>query len=226
MRQISDRPVPRPLRCVLFDLDGTLVDSRADLADAVDAALERNALPALGQERIIEFVGAGARNLIQRALQAVGATADRTEAVLATFFGEYRQNHLHKTRLYPHVEPTLQRIHALGLKLGLVSNKPYEFSASLLRHFGLAPLFTAVLGGDSLPQRKPDPRPLLAALEACGAGPAEALLVGDGEHDMQGALAAGIYAVGVTYGFREAPVLIEAGADVLLDGIQELTALL
>jgi phosphoglycolate phosphatase len=226
MKLVSAKPLPRPVECVVIDLDGTLIDSIADLADAVDAALDRHALPPIGLDRVRRHVGSGARNLIASALLEAGAPNAPVDAVLATFFEIYRGNHLCKTVLYPGAAQALRRLHAAGVRLAVVSNKPHEFTASLLGHLGVAPLLDAVLGGDSLPQRKPHPRPLLAALEECSATVSGSAVVGDGEHDMAAAQAAGIYAVGCAYGLRDATTLIAAGADAIIDSMSELVPLL
>jgi phosphoglycolate phosphatase len=220
------KPLPRLLRCVIFDLDGTLIDSRADLTAAVDAALVRHGLPPIGLERVTLHVGLGARVLVQRSLADAGGEPGSTDEVLASFLELYWQNHRDTTRLYPGVAEALERLHALGLCLAVVSNKPLELTLSLLEHLGVVRCFTAVLGGDSLPERKPHPLPMLEALRRCGATPAEAAIVGDGEPDMQAAQAAGIFAVGVTYGLRDAETLAALGADVLLGSAGEVADLL
>jgi phosphoglycolate phosphatase len=226
VKRVTEKPLPRPVECVVLDLDGTLVDSIADLADAIDAMLARYELPPIGLDRVRTHVGSGARNLVASALLEAGAPAVPVDAALAAFFEIYRANHLHKTVLYPGTAQALERLHAAGVRLAVASNKPYEFTASLLRHLGVASLLDAILGGDSLPQRKPDPRPVLAAVEACGATAGHSVVVGDGEHDMAAARAAGLYAVGCVYGLRDAPTLIRSGADALIDSMAELAPLL
>ena len=121
---------------------------------------------------------------------------------------------------------TLQELDLAGLRLAVVSNKPEEFTRSLLEHFGVAPFLRVILGGDSLPQRKPHPEPFLQAARTCGSIPAESVVVGDGEQDMLAAQAAGMFAIGLTSGFRASSVLIEHGADVLIDSLIELPRLL
>lgn len=225
LRRLTDRPPPRPVRAVLFDLDGTLADSRADLVDSVNAALERHGLRPLAEERIVALVGSGARHLVERSLEAAGGPRTEADALLKTFFDAYRELHLRKTRLYPGAAATLEELHRRGIPSAVVSNKPHEFSASLLRHLGVERLVRTVLGGDSLPVRKPHPGPLYTALKQCGATPATGLVVGDGEQDMLAAREGGIYAAGVTYGLRPVQVLIDTGADALLDRIEEVLQL-
>jgi phosphoglycolate phosphatase len=208
--------------CVVFDLDGTLIDSRADLADAVDAALALHDLPRLGPERVAEMVGDGARMLVARALAAAGGGEALVDTLLATFLAEYRTNHRGKTVLYPGARHTVEALVSRGVRCAVVSNKPYEFTASLLDHLGLSAHFCAVLGGDSMPERKPDPAPLLEAIRRCGSSPGRAAIVGDGEPDMRAGASAGITRVGCTFGFRDAERLRDAGAQALIGSMDEL----
>ena len=210
------------IRCVLFDLDGTLVDSRADIAAALDSALERHGFATVGLERAATFVGDGARMLVERALTAGGAPLSETDEVLASYLAEYRRCHLEQTRLYPGVRETLEELVARGARCGVVTNKPHEFSVSLLEHLGVAARLCSVVGGDTLPFLKPRPEPLLAALAACDATPEASAMVGDGEPDMRAGRAAGLFTVGVTYGFRDRETLEAAGADAVVDALVDL----
>ncbi len=214
------------IRSVLFDLDGTLVDSRADIAAALDEALARHGHAPVGADRISSFVGDGARMLVERALAVYGVGPDAAGDVLASYLDAYRACHLNRTVLYPGVEETLVRLEEAGVCCSVVTNKPHEFSVSLLEHCGVASRFRVVIGGDSLPERKPHPAPLLAAIEACGATPADAAMVGDGDADILAGIAAGVLTVGVTYGFRSAAELENAGAKLLIGAMPELPAVL
>jgi phosphoglycolate phosphatase len=210
------------IRCVLFDLDGTLVDSVADIASSLDAALVGHGHPRLDPARVTAFVGDGARVLVERALVAVGAPLDDSGDVLATYLAEYRARHLERTTLYPGVAETLDRLAARDVRCGVVTNKPHEFSVSLLAHLGVASRFVAVVGGDSTPERKPSPVPLLEAMRVCGATPDASAMVGDGDADMLAGVAAGAFTVGVTYGFRTAAELEAHGARALVASLAEL----
>jgi phosphoglycolate phosphatase len=202
------------------------VDSRADIAASLGAALARHGYEQIGEERVSAFVGDGARMLVARALTAVGASPDDTDAVLATYLDEYRERHLENTRLYPGVVETLEVLRIRLVRLAVVTNKPHEFSVSLLEHLGVGGYLAAVIGGDSTPARKPSAGPLLAAMAACGAGAVETAMVGDGEADMRAGAAAGALTIGVTYGFRTADELAAAGAQSLIHAMRELPAAL
>ncbi len=214
------------IHCVLFDLDGTLVDSRADIAASLDASLERHGYPPVGEERVGAFVGDGARMLVERALRAAEAPLDATGAVLATYLEEYRARHLDRTTLYPGVGETLAALAGRGIRCGVVTNKPHEFSVSLLDHLGVGKHFRVAIGGDSTPERKPSPVPVLEAMRACACEPGETAMVGDGDADMLAGAAAGVLTVGVTYGFRTGEELRRFGAKVLVDAMPELLAAL
>jgi phosphoglycolate phosphatase len=205
-------PPPQPIDCLLFDLDGTLVDACPDIASALDAALASHGLDTLGREPVPAMIGDGARTLVVRALARVGAEDADVDEVLATYLEAYRARHLDATALYPGVRETLEALAARGVACAVVTNKPHEFSVSLLEHLGAAQLVRAVVGGDSSPELKPSPVPLRLALDACGATPERSAMVGDGEPDMRGATEAGIYPIAVGYGYRSLETLEAAGA--------------
>jgi phosphoglycolate phosphatase len=215
--------LPRPCRLFLFDLDGTLIDSRADIARAVNAVLMKMRYPALSMADVMGFVGDGVETLVRRVLRAVtGAEPDAGQVNTGAHFliEEYGNHLIDSTRLYPGVRETLKALH--WARLGLVSNKPELLSRRILAAFGLADLFCVVLGGDSLPQRKPDPAPILAALSRCQASPAETVMVGDSPTDILAGKAAGVFTCGVSGGFRTREELQAAGCDVIIDRLDEL----
>lgn len=219
---MTDAP-PYAVRALLFDLDGTLVDSRRDLATALDRMLQELGLPPLGVEAVTRFVGDGARRLVERGLavaqpDAVPEESFVTEA-LTRFKAHYAQCLLATTRPYPNVVAVLEDFAALPK--AVVTNKPTAFSEAILQGLGLRAHFVAVIGGDALPERKPHPAPVLAGLAACGvADPADAVMIGDSPNDIRAGRAAGTRTCGVTYGFRAAHELAEA--DVVIDDLSRL----
>jgi len=185
---------------VVFDLDGTLVDSSQDLTSAFNAALARLAPRAapLSAERVRTMIGGGARNLVARGLAA--AQLDRpVEEVLPLFLESYRSCLLERTRCYPGVEETLDRL--AGYRLAVLSNKPGDLSREILEGLGLAGRFFRIYGVGDVPGKKPDPAGLYLLLAEAGAAAREAVIVGDSAVDVRTGRAAGIATVGVSYGF-------------------------
>lgn len=213
----------RPCRLFLFDLDGTLVDSREDIVHAVNAALIAMALPACSPAEVIRHVGEGMELLVQRVLFKVTGVEPNPRQVdtgVGLMLEEYRRHLIGTTSLYPGVRETLNALR--GAEFGLISNKKEEFCRGILDAFGLADLFDVVLGGDSLPRRKPDPTPLLNAMFRCGAAPEETVMVGDSPTDIFAGKAAGVATCGASYGFRSREELVTAGCDVIIDSFTEL----
>jgi len=210
-------------RCLLFDLDGTLIDSRADLIGSINLMLAELGLTPLADDRVVEFVGEGVRLLVERALfAAYNRESDEAHVdhALEVYRRHYRAHLLDRTRVYPEVEETLEHF-ALWPK-AVVTNKPYEFTIAVLRGLGLERYFTAVLGGDSLAERKPSPEPLLEAARRCGHPPAECLMIGDSRVDIEAGRAAGMKTCGYVSGFRGREELESAGADALIERFSEL----
>lgn len=216
-------PVARPCRLFLFDLDGTLVDSKDDIVRAVNAVLSRLRHPPIPVADVIRFVGDGIELLVQRVLRKVTAhepTPDEVRAGVTLMLEEYRENLVGSTRLYPGVRETLDAM--AWAKMGLVSNKQEELCRRLLCAFGLEQRFSVVLGGDSLPSRKPDPAPILSAMLRCGATAGETVMVGDSPADIYAGKAAGVFTCGFSGGFRGREDLQAAGSDLIIDHFQEL----
>ena len=192
---------------VAFDLDGTLVDSRLDLVAAVNHVLEVLGLPCLSFVTICGFVGEGARLLVQRALGP--AHEQRLDEALQLFLAYYGRHLLDHTRPYPGVAETVAVLRARGVILSVLSNKPENLSRRILEGLSLLPHFAAVIGGDSLPARKPDPLGLRRLAELSGIPARRMLLVGDSRIDIETARAAGVAFCGVTWGIRPDEVLAE-----------------
>jgi phosphoglycolate phosphatase len=213
-------------QCLLFDLDGTLVDSRADLATSVNLMLVELGRERLPASRVLTFVGEGARLLVERALAATQAQPplpQETDSALQVFLRHYGQHLLDETHAYSEVEETLYALKCLPK--AVVTNKPYDLTVALLEGLGLRSHFNAVFGGDSLPERKPSPMMLLEAARMCGVPPSGCLMVGDTKFDVVAGRAAGMKTCGYTLGFRGRTELAEAGADFLIERFGELRML-
>jgi phosphoglycolate phosphatase len=171
----------------VFDLDGTLIDSAPDLAQAVNALLAEFGKPPLAETAIRPMIGDGSRLLLARALAASGIDTPAND-VFDRFMVHYLAFVADKTKVYPGVLETLAVLKAQGHPLGVCTNKPFAPTERVLEAFGLAGFFGSVIGGDSLPQRKPEPEPLLKAIAELGGGPAA--MIGDSANDMLCARAA------------------------------------
>ena len=215
----------RSIRAVLFDLDGTLVDSAGDLRNALNAVLGERGLRSLPLEEVKGMIGDGASKLVERGLAATGGDPATLMETHRAFLALYEANASDLTRPYPGAVETLEALQAKGLPLAIVTNKPAAATATLLEALDLARFFHVVVGGDTLAQRKPHPAPILHALKGLGVPAEAALMVGDNHHDIGAARAAGTAAVAVTYGYSHVPHA-ELGADRLVDSLTELLPLL
>lgn len=194
-------------QAVLFDLDGTLVDSVPDIAAATNAMLSEMGRATLPIEQLRTFVGKGTGVLIKRAL-AANINPPEPEAELFAQAQQIFNKHYHihngtQSQLYPFVQEGLQRLQTLGLKLAVVTNKPIEFTLPLLQKTGLADYFSVVVGGDTCTLKKPHPDPLYYACEQLGTPVANSLFVGDSQNDTQAANAAHMDVLVLPYGYNE-----------------------
>jgi len=189
----------RQLRAIAFDLDGTLIDSRRDLATAVNRMRGELGMDALTIPEVVGMIGEGARNLVRRALGGTPEERDLDEA-LAIFYGHYENVCTDATRAFPGIEALLDSLRT-RLPLAVLTNKPERFARKILATLGLAESFREVLGGDTLATRKPDPAGLATIAGRLGVAPAELLLVGDSHVDAATAAAAGAPLVLVAWGF-------------------------
>ncbi len=187
---------------VVFDLDGTLVDSRQDLADSTNDVLASLGAPPLPVDQVVRMVGDGARTLIRRALEATACETSLDRA-LEAFHRAYAVRLLHTTRPYPGIEVVLRDTAALAT-LAVLTNKPLAPTERLLDEFGWRVVFGKVLGGDSAVPRKPDPAGLLSLMDWAGATAASTLLVGDSMVDIETARCAGVSICVAAYGFGNA----------------------
>lgn len=192
---------------LLFDLDGTLIDSAPDLALAINHMLTSIARPTFSEDIIRSWVGNGANVLVKRGLSGKSEVDENIDAELfkqslQIFLSFYKDNLCINTQLYPSVRACLKILKARGYRLALVTNKPYEFITPILAGLELNGLFEILLGGDSLPKRKPDPLPLLHVCQALQVGIEQCLMVGDSKNDILAAKAAKMESIGLSYGYN------------------------
>ncbi len=220
------RPVTFPYKLVLFDLDGTLVDSALDIAEAVNRTREDWHLPRVDQSVVRGWIGDGAHALVECAFgpEAGGADIDIAE-VMPGFMVHYGDCLLLHARVYPGVPEALAALRAQGVQTALCTNKPERFLVPLLEAMGVAAYFEAMVGGDTLPERKPDARPLLHLVEHFGLQVDECLMVGDSSADFEAAQAAKMDVVLVGYGYARSFDVHAAGARAVIDDMRELLAL-
>jgi phosphoglycolate phosphatase len=189
-----------PYSLVVFDLDGTLVDSASDIAEAVNRMLADWSLARVDEAVIRDWIGDGVKALVQAALDH--ARSELTlEQVMPGFMVHYEACLLLDPQVYPGVREALEALRAQGVPTAICTNKPERFVRPLLQHLSLDGYFDCVVGGDSLPQRKPDPAPLLYLVQHYGLHPAQCLMVGDSATDLLTAQAAAMPAALVTYGY-------------------------
>jgi phosphoglycolate phosphatase len=208
------------MRLLIFDLDGTLIDSRLDLAQAVNATRAFMDLPPLEHDRVYSYVGNGAPVLIRRAL-GVQASEEQVQAALDFFLRYYREHPLDHTQLYPGVRETLDRLREANLGLAVLTNKPLRISRVILEGLGVADHFARVYGGDSFPEKKPHPRGILSLMEEFASTPDLTLMVGDSAVDIRTARNAGVRCCGVTYGFQPETLLADP-PDLRIDRFEEI----
>jgi phosphoglycolate phosphatase len=202
-------------KAVIFDLDGTLLDTLDDLADAGNRVLAAAGLPVYPVERYRFFVGDGLQVLIERIVPPERRDREQVAALVEAFREDYGRNWAVRTRLYEGVAPLLTALQAEGLTMNVLSNKPDDFTRLCVREFLHDWDFREVLGLRPGTARKPDPAGALHIAEKLGLSPSAILYLGDTATDMQTAVAAGMYAVGALWGFRTAEELLASGAAAL-----------
>ena len=204
---------------LIFDLDGTLIDSRLDLVHAVNSTREHAGLAPIEPELIYSYVGDGAPVLVRRAMGPDATDHDVSKA-LGFFLDYYRHHALDYTTLYPGVPDSLRRLHNAGEKLAILTNKPVRISNLILEGLGIAPLFFQVFGGNSFPQKKPDPIGINTLRAEAKSAPEDTWMVGDSHVDIRTARNAGVHACGVTWGFQP-ETLRDVPPDLLIDRMEE-----
>lgn len=215
------------VRVVLFDLDGTLVDTAPDLAAATDHMLESLGLPPVGEAQVRTWIGHGVNHLIKRALAATSGSEQELFESGSRLFLDYYAGHLaDRTSPYPGVVEALDKLVERGLHLGVVTNKPARFTEPLLESLGLRDAFQAVVTGDAVTEQKPAPEPMLKAVRLCGGIPQQAIMVGDSMTDVEAARRAGLGVIGVPYGYNHGDELFWTAPDLMIQSLAELPALL
>jgi phosphoglycolate phosphatase len=213
---------------LVFDLDGTLIDSRRDITTAINRTRAGYGLPPLTLEQVVTLVGEGARVLIERAFSSdwgPGLPPERIDEALAIYLGHYRDVCLDETRPYPGIEEMLEALSA-AYPMALLSNKGEELSRIVLRGLGLDRWFREILGGDSLPTRKPNPAGLRLVAQRLGVAPASLLMVGDTRIDAETARNAGCPFALVEWGFPRPPGIESLQADLRVERAEELVGAL
>jgi phosphoglycolate phosphatase len=224
----------RRAEAIIFDLDGTLIDSGLDIALSANFVRAHFGLPDLPVQTAQGYVGDGVGKLLERCLGHDSGTGglgagglpvseEMLEEGLAVFADHYRRHLLDNTTLYPGVIDTLARFQRLPLHVA--TNKPQGFSEAILAGLHVAEAFRRVVGGDEAPARKPDPAHLQACLEGLDIAPADVVVVGDSPNDVQAARALGAVAVGCTFGLGAPGLLRSAGPDFVIDSLPELSSL-
>ncbi len=210
------------VKVLVFDLDGTLIDSKRDLVLAVNATRRNLGLDALSDELVSSYVGDGMQKLVERAL-GEGCPTRRIEQAMDFFLEYYREHMLDNTVTYPGVREALEVLRSRPL--AVLTNKPVKFSRAILEGLGIAPYFRQVYGGNSFETKKPDPLGMNTLLREFQMAPRQAMLVGDSIVDIQTARNAGTWSAGVTYGLGSAK-LDTLPPDVLFDTLVDLPACL
>lgn len=222
-----NRPIPvEHVRLLIFDLDGTLVDSRQDLCNSVNAMLRHYGRPELPCELIATYIGDGAPMLVRRALGDPDDQKFVEEAVMF-FLLYYREHKLDFTYVYEGVKESLQAIREArngDVKMAVLSNKPVNPSRAIVEALGLGEFFFQIYGGNSFPTKKPDPQGAQQLLKEAGVKPHEAAMIGDSANDVLTAVNAGMFSVGLCYGLSPA-TLEKVTPDVVLDRPDELGVL-
>jgi phosphoglycolate phosphatase len=213
---------------ILIDLDGTLVDSVPDLAYSVDEMMRRLGREPWGEARVRDWVGNGVERLTRRALTGT-LDGEPTDAEFQRgypiFLELYAERNGKESRLYPGIREGLQYLKGAGYRLGCITNKAARFTEPLLQALGVYDSFEIVISGDTLPEKKPHPLPLLHAARHFGVEPAECLMVGDSISDVKAARAAGFQIACVSYGYNHGEDIRKAHPDAVIDSLVELQGL-
>ncbi|MFL6658363.1 MAG: phosphoglycolate phosphatase [Massilia sp.] len=218
-----------PIRAVIIDLDGTMLDTVPDFHVAINRMRAGLNLPPIAQQTIANMVGKGSENLIRSVLALefdVAAAEARFDDAMAAYQRHYLAINGQHSALYPGVIEGLTSLREQGLRLACVTNKPIAFATPLLAQKGLAGFFEVVYGGDSLPRKKPDPMPLLQVCSDFGLTPSEVVAIGDSSNDAEAARAAGCFVLTVPYGYNHGVSIHETDSDGIVTTLLEAASLI
>ena len=218
--------LPKP-QWLCFDLDGTLVDSAPDLTISLNKMLSEMQLALADEELVRGWIGNGAIKLIQRALTHARLTQPTNQQLAQAkklFFAAYADNIANRTFCYPHCQSVLAYLKKVDIRMACVTNKPRDFTLPLLHKLELADYFNVFICGDDLPSKKPDPAPVLAAIQQLGGSPERGYMVGDSVTDMISAREAGVGAIYATYGYNRGDS-VDQFEPIRIDGLIELQSL-
>ena len=227
MHPNADNLIASRFDTVIYDLDGTLIDSARDMCVAVSRVLADHGLPPINDEDARQFMGEGSKVTMRRAFAKAGRTLDEAEASAVTreFVRYYEADPVSHTSAFAGVPEVVARFDRLGLRQGVCTNKFERPSRMILEHLKLMPPISDVAGADTFPVRKPDPKHILMLVERMGRSPDRAVMVGDSIHDVHAAHAAGLPAVLVSWGYTETPAS-ELGAEAVIERFDALPAAL
>lgn len=213
------------VKAIVFDLDGTLADTAADICAALNAALATRGLPRVDVRNARTMIGKGPKILVERALKHIGVypASNLVQTLTERFVCFYRKQGNKLSALYEGVAECLDALSIRGIPIGVCSNKPQEFCVTLLQDLGVADRLSAIQGSDATLPKKPDPAMLNHALRRLNVEPGQALYVGDSKTDVTTARAAGVRVTLVNYGYSDVPV-DELGADAVISSLEQLAA--
>ena len=218
MKKNMDNFMSRKPSGVVFDLDGTLVDSARDLSAALNYVLKKARRPEIAMAQVRNMVGDGARALIIKGFSESGTMPDRAEidAIQTDFLEYYYQNITDQTIIFPGAMRVIEKLAEMEIPLGLCTNKAIRLTEKLMTEIGLSDYFTTIVGGDSFDYQKPDPRHVISTLEMMAVSPHMAIMVGDSANDIVAARDAGVSSVAVSFGYSKIPVA-DLNADIVID---------
>lgn len=215
-------------KLLIFDFDGTLIDSVPDLALSVNHMLFKLGYVTAAEETIHTWVGNGAQTLVRRALTSQAEVFDEAHfnKALETFLNYYADHACVKTTAYPNVASTLKTLHLQGYKMAIVTNKPFKFIEPILKGLSLNGFFDYYIGADSLEKKKPDPEPLLHVCQKLGFSIENSLMIGDSKNDIIAAKSANMHSVGVTYGYNYGEEITLYEPDIVIDDFAKIVEIL